>query len=132
MNATIKKGEICVDAADLIDSLDDDGRITVIEMLACHDQIIEGVAAQIVNGWTESMNHGYTTYSPSPSTALDKAKRYLAESASEVAKEQLARLESMATDANKRHSEEQTKRFEAERQVGELQRQLRQYTERTI
>jgi len=130
VKATIKKGEICVDASDLIDSLDDDGRITVIEILACHDQIIEGVAAQIVNGWTESMNHGYTTYSPSPSTALDKAKRYLAESASEVAKEQIERLETMATDANRKASEEADKRFNAEQQVRDLQRQLRQYTER--
>jgi len=101
-------------------------------MLACHDQIIELVAAQIVEGWTEGGNHGYTTFGPSPSTALDKAKRYLAESASTVAKEQLQRLETMASDAMQKQREESDKRFEAESRNRELVRQLRQYEQRTI
>jgi len=130
VNATIKKGEICVDASDLIDSLDDDGRIDIISILACHDQIIESVAQQIVEGWDECGNHGYTTYSPTPSIALDKAKRYLAESASEVAKEEIARLERMATEANRKAREADDKRFEAEDKMRELHRQLSQYTER--
>ena len=130
MKATIEKGRICVDVSDLIDSLDDDGRISIIEILACHDQIIECVAAQIVEGWTEGGNHGYTTYSPSPSTALAKAKRYLAESASTVAKDQLQRLETMAADAVQKARDETAKRIDAEHTIYKLRNDLRRYTQR--
>ena len=130
MKATIERGRICVNASDLIESLDDDGRISIIDMLACHDQIIELVASQIVTGWTESMSHGSTTYSALPSTPLDKAKRYLAESAPVVAKDQWERLESMAAEAVKKASEETGKRIDAEHLVYELRNELRRYTQR--
>ena len=127
MKTEIKKGVLCVDASDLIDSLDDDGRVSIIDMLACHDQIIELVAAQIVEGWTEGGNHGYTTYGPLPSTPLDKAKRYLAESASAAAKEQIERLATMASDALQKERDEFNKRLDAEQQVRDLQSRLRAY-----
>ena len=131
MKATIERGRICVDASDLIDSLDDDGRISIIDMLACHDQIIELVASQIVTGWTESGSHGSTSYSVLPSTPLDKAKRYLAESAPGVAKDQWQRLETMAADAVQKAREETNKRIDAEHTIYELRHKLGQYTHRT-
>lgn len=131
MKATIEKGRICVDASDLIDILDDDGRKEIIENLACHDSIIMLVATQIVEGWTEAGYHGYTTYGPLPSTPLDEAKRYLAKSASDVAKQQIERLETIAVYAEKRHSDEQTLRINAERRISDLQDELRQFRPRS-
>lgn len=127
MKAVIERGRICVDASDLIDSLDDDGRISIIDILACHDQIIELVAAQIVTGRTESGSRGSTTYSPLPSTPLDKAKRYLAESASAIAKDQWQRLETMASNAMEKARDETGKRIDAEHLVYELKAELRGY-----
>ncbi len=130
MKAIIEKGRICVDASGLIDSLDDDGRISIIEMLACHDQIIELVASQIVTGWTESMSCGSTTYSALPCTPLDKAKRYLAESAPGVAKDQWRRLETMAADAVQKAHDETAKRIDAEHRIYELSGEIHRYRNR--
>jgi len=127
LKATIEKGRICFNAADLIDSLDDEGRKEIIELLACHDAIIMLVAMQIVEGWTEAGYHGYTSYGPLPSTPLDKAKRYLAKSASDVAKEHIERLEKSAADAQKQFSDEQTKRIDAEHRIYDLTGELHSY-----
>lgn len=127
METKIAKGLLTVNVSDLIDCLDDEGRKDIIETLACHDSIIALVAEQIVDGWTEAGYHGGITYGPMPHTPLDKAKRYLAKSASDVAKKQIERLETIAVDACKKADEEQTKRLDSERRVYDLQGELRQY-----
>lgn len=115
MDARITEGRLSLNVADLIEKLDDDGRQQVIQTLACQAEVIEAVAQQIVSGWTEAGNHGYTSYGPMPHTALDKARRLVAKSASDNAKAAIERLEQIAVDAEKRACEFQTKLIELER-----------------
>jgi hypothetical protein len=127
MKATIEKGYLKIDAADLIDHLDDAGRAKIIELLSCHDTIIENVAAQIVDGWTEAGSHGGRCFGPLPHTPLDKARRRLAESASEVAKEDIKRLAQQVVDTEKRLSDVRDKFYKAENRISDLLGELRRY-----
>jgi hypothetical protein len=127
MRVTLEKGIIGINAADLVEALNDDDKRQVIETLSCDDAIIAAVASQIVDGWTEAGYHGYTSYSPKPSTALDLAKRYCAEGSSEVAKEQIRRLESMAESAQTELSKERTLLSEAHHRIFQLEDELRAY-----
>lgn len=122
MDAKITEGRLTVNVADLIGQLDDEGRQHVIQTLACQSEVIEAVAEQIVDGWTEAGYHGYISYGPMPHTALDKARRLVAKSAPANAEKAIERLERIAVDAEKRASDLQTRLIELEKKLYERDR----------
>ena len=122
MNAKLIDGRIAVNVADLIESLKDEDKVHIIELLSCDEKIIENVAAQIVDGWTKAGYHSGITYGPMPYTALDKARRLVAKAAPDLRDKAIVRLEEIAVAANKEASEEFSKRLAAERRLEEYKR----------
>lgn len=94
MDAKIIDGRIAVNVSDLVDCLSDEDKDYIIEMLSCNEKVIENVASQIVTGWTEGGSHGFRSFGHTAYNGLDKARRLLAKSASEVSGKEIERLES--------------------------------------
>lgn len=93
-----KKGCALINIYDFIESLyrsaDEATQRDIADSLACLDPVIDHVAAQIVTGYTEFLSSGATDYpaKAEPRDALDRARRYVAENAGEVAKLEIERL----------------------------------------
>ena len=77
---------------DLVQLMTDEDKVDLITSLSCHDAVIDHVAQQIAFGMTEDGSFGSITYSDTPSTPLDKARRLVAENSSDVAKKEIAKL----------------------------------------
>lgn len=120
MDCKLIDGRLTVNVYDLIENLADEDKAHIMETLSCDDKIIENVAAQIVDGWTEAGYHGGITYGPMPHTALDKARRLVAKSAPEVRDKAIERLERIAVEAEKKASDLQTQVFDLERKLDNL------------
>lgn len=88
------KRQLLIDLNWLLDGLSADEKRNVADHLACHNDIIEDVAAQLLTGWTERSSHGAVSCSadPEPATPLDKARRELASRAGEVAVSEIEAL----------------------------------------
>lgn len=129
MKARIEGRYLMVDTDDILGALGADGRAALIETLACQDSIIEHVAAQIVDGMTESGSFAGVTYCPEPCTALDKARRRHAESAGEAAKKEIVRLERIAVDAEARLEEARRAQHDTEAQLSDCRAALRRATQ---
>ena len=117
MDAKLINGHIAVNVADLIDNLNDEDKVHIIELLSCDEKIIENVAAQIVDGWTEAGYHSGITYGPMPYTPLDKARRLVAKSAPDLRDKAIERLEGIAVAAEAKASKLQDEVFELERKL---------------
>ena len=65
------------------------------QCLACQDEIIKHVADQIVDGWTENGSCGSKVcgVNATPSTSLDEQVRRISKQSSEVAKDEISKLE---------------------------------------
>jgi hypothetical protein len=87
-----KEREIVINLQWLLESLTSEQKREIADSLSCMDDIIEDVAAQILDGWTERLSGGARSFSAEASTPLDRARRKLAEGANEVAKEEIADL----------------------------------------
>ncbi len=93
MKTTIEQGEIRISIAELLESVDDDGKRAIADSLACEDGIIKDVADQILSGWTEAGSHGFNDDdSADPHYSLAKARREVALRAGEVAASQIKSL----------------------------------------
>jgi len=79
MEFKVINGEAIFDISELLMSLKGEDRISLIDSLACCDEVIKSVADQIMKGWTELGSHGYRGSAESPHTPLDKVVRYVAE-----------------------------------------------------
>jgi hypothetical protein len=105
---TIKydNGNLVIDLHALLACVDAATRASFIESLACDDEIIRHVTAQILDRWTESVYAGgsLVTAVPAPAssaTPLDTAWREVAKRSSDVAKREIERLEEALGRANK-------------------------------
>lgn len=95
MNTKYKDGKIEFDFNDLLDRMDTEGKLAMIENLACENDIIDHVTAQIIDGWTENGSYGSIscTASENPYFGLDKAWRDVSRKADVVAQREISRLE---------------------------------------
>lgn len=95
MNITYDKGYLKVDIYDICKCLPKEDKLKIIESLACDDDLIRHVTDQIVEGMTENGYYGssYCIPSPEPYLPLDAARRKVAKGSSEVAKNEIERLE---------------------------------------
>jgi hypothetical protein len=95
MKLEIKEGKVIIDAFELLAELTGDEKIALVDSLSCQDEVIKHVSDQIVTGWTELSSHGSRGCSETPHTPLDKAIRYIADNSSELAKQEIQRLEGL-------------------------------------
>ncbi len=86
--------------AELINLMSDEERIEAIVALSCDDAVIKNVADQIINGCTESGNHGWLSGGETPSTPLSVAIRAVASASSELARKEIESLERMVKSKN--------------------------------
>lgn len=91
MKTEFKDGKISFNFSELLDCMTPEEKAELVEQLSCEEQIIDHVASQIVSGYTANVSHGPRScgFELKPSTALDKARRLVVESANEVAKKEL-------------------------------------------
>jgi hypothetical protein len=92
---TYDKGELKIGVWELIEYLPKEKLLEFMETYACHDVIIKHVADQILEGWTENMCCGGTAYPvpANPQYGLDRAIREISKNSSELAKEEIGKLE---------------------------------------
>jgi hypothetical protein len=124
MKTQYAEGRLSFDAGAFLDSLPAEEKLSFIETLACDDAVIKHVADQLLDGWTESGQHGglLCTASPDPQegNALDFQRRRIARRADAVAAKELQRLE----EACGFHSKNYERACE---EIRELRAQLNQY-----
>lgn len=124
MKTSIVKGALHIDMHDLLNSIRDEDKSEMLKHVACDDQVIADVTAQILNGWTEDGWHGPKTFEAQADTvnryayALDKAAREIAKRSGEVAKREIERLEKALSNSEKRRQE-----LEDEKHAGWRQRE---------
>lgn len=93
MEVAIKNNTLSVSIFYLLDQLSTEDKLSFIDTLSCEDDIIHMVADQLVYGYTNNYSRGGSCCDPSELSALDKYRRLIAKSASNIAKEEIERLE---------------------------------------
>jgi hypothetical protein len=80
----------------LMEMLSEDDKLEVADYISCENSVIKNVADQIVEGYTESGSYGSKGYDPITKypSPLEKARRQVANNASEVARYEIDRLTS--------------------------------------
>lgn len=88
------KRQIVIDFQWLLSSLGDDQKRELADSLSCEEAVIEDVAAQLLDGWTERSSHGPKSCGADvePTGALDRARREIANRAGDVARDEIAAL----------------------------------------
>ena len=115
MNVTIEKGKLLVGIGDLLDNISPEDKSELFKHIACDNQVIADVVAQILDGWTEDGWHGEKLVEaesdPAARHAIDRAKRDVAKRSGEVAKAEIERLEkALAAEQKRRRDLEDEKR----------------------
>ena len=102
MKVTLENGHLSINVLALLESLTTEEKRGFVDSLACENDIIEDVAAQIIKGWTEMGSHGYKHGGDAdPTTPLDKAIRAVALAADSVAAKE---VDSLATAMRRQHA----------------------------
>lgn len=96
MQLKYDNGKLSFELVELIECMSDETKHELIEMLACDTKIIEHIAAQILDGWTEGGMRGgrLCGVDDAPSKGLDWAIREVAKRSGDAAKKEIERLES--------------------------------------
>lgn len=113
-----------IDLEQLFDGTHDED---IIDFIATHDVIIDEVAKQIVTGYTSSYSHGGRTWDLRSGTPLDRARRAVADGASEVAKITLAEAQRAVEHAEKSRRDAWDEAAVLRTKVTELRQELRSY-----
>lgn len=104
MKATYEKGHISFSLEDALQSVDAEQIPDLLQSLSCETKVIDYVAQQIINRWTEDGYHGYTGLAhPQQYSGLDKAWRDVAKASGEIAKREIERLEDALSFAEKQY-----------------------------
>jgi hypothetical protein len=91
-------GKLAVDLYDMMSALDGEQKRKLADALACEDEIIADVTAQLLDGWTEAGSRGCMDDSvPEPRSPLEKARRAIALGAGAVAEQQIKSLAARVT-----------------------------------
>lgn len=67
-------------------------RDKALESIACHDDVIQHVMDQVMEGMTVNGCGGWADVKEEPQTAISKARRRIVEGADKVARDEVARL----------------------------------------
>lgn len=104
MTTEYVNGMLQVSLSDILDCMDVAQKKELIESMSCDGQIVEFVAQQIVDKWTENgFYSGVSCIANADAwTGLDRAWRNVAKASGDVAKREIERLE----DALRRSQEE--------------------------
>lgn len=106
MKVKILKEGLCVDIGDLLSNIAPEDKTELFKHIACDDQVITDVVAQILDGWTEDGWHGSklseAVSEPAKWHAIDRAQREIAKRSGEVAKREIERLEKALTASKKK------------------------------
>lgn len=88
------KRQIVIELSWLLSALTGEQKRELVDSLACEEEIIADVSAQLLTGWTERSSHGRKSCGADaePSSAIDKARRELASRSGEVANEEIEKL----------------------------------------
>jgi hypothetical protein len=100
-----QNGHLSLNIYELLSGLTGDALRDLIDGLSCEEQVIANVAEQICGGYTELGSRGGYTLSGTPHTALDKARRKIAEESSAIAREEIERLKRVLASAEELSNE---------------------------
>ena len=95
MKLKYEQGAVSFDLHGLLEMVPADQKRELVESLSCDTDLIDFVAQQIINKWTENGYSGGALCSATdaPAYGLDKAWRDVAKASGEVAKREIERLE---------------------------------------
>lgn len=97
MKTKYADGRLSFDVDEFLNLIPAEEKVSLIETLACSDEILKHVADQLLDGWTESGQHGgilcTASPDPHPGNVLDFQRRRIARGAGEVAAKEIKRLE---------------------------------------
>lgn len=95
MNIELKDGRIHFSLIDAIGHLTDEQKRDAITILACDDAVITMVGQQLVDGMTADGSCGGISCIATATAyhGLDKVRRYVAKAASDIARQEIERLE---------------------------------------
>lgn len=107
MLAKITKDGLCIDLYELFDNVPVELQRELADALACKDAVIEHVAAQIMNGWTEFSSHGCkgTFDGDVHHSPLGTAIRNVSKASGDVAKQCIVDLEATNERVRKERDE---------------------------
>ena len=116
MKMTISDGKLQVDIVEFIDAISQLDRMHVIQALACHQEVIDEVVNQIVDGCTTEGWYGAKGQGGDPQSlfGLDGARMRIAKASSEIAAEEIAAAARRA-DAAEALGDEGWRRYHAMR-----------------
>lgn len=115
MKTRIQKSALVIDINDLLRHISDEDKTELFQHIACDDQVIRDVTAQLLDGWTEAGWHGAKSYEAHADTvnvivpAINAGRREIAKRSGEVAKAEIEALEKTlkASEARVRELEEE-------------------------
>ena len=95
MNADINGGSIQINLIDLFENITVTDKMSLIDCISIDDEVINQVAKQILNDYTDCGSMGYTSAQcrADVKEGLDWARREIAKRSSEVVKKQIEDLE---------------------------------------
>jgi len=101
MDVKIENGSLIIHVGELFDAMDEHDKAEIVEYLACEDDIIRHVMAQVFDGWTENINHGEVSvgHTTNP-TELEKARLAVCEKAEPTLRRELKRMQRIAERAH--------------------------------
>lgn len=117
MKLQYEGGMVSFDLHWLLEMVPAEQKRELVESLSCDTDLIDFVAQQIINKWTENGYHGAALCSAAdaPAYGLDKAWRDVAKASGEVAKREIERLEEALRRSEARCGELLTELAEANR-----------------
>ena len=115
MKTTIQKGALVIDINDLFRNIADEDKTELFQHIACDDQVIRDVTAQLLDGWTDAGWHGAKSHEAHADTvsvivpAINAGRREIAKRSGYVAKAEIEALEKTlkASEARVRELEEE-------------------------
>ena len=95
MRAEYVNGKLQLNLSDILDCMDAEQKKELVESMSCDGQIVQFVAQQIIDKWTENGYYSgvFCVASADAWTGLDKAWRDVAKASGDVAKREIERLE---------------------------------------
>ena len=95
MEAEFKSGVIQIDPCHLFEKMELTQKLELVELLSCDEQIINHVADQIIDRFTENGYGGSVCCSAgaNPVFGIDKAWRRVAKASGDIARREIERLE---------------------------------------
>ena len=107
MEAEFKNGAIQIDPCHLFEEMDLAQKLELVELLSCDEQIINHVADQIIDRFTENGYGGgvFCSAGVNPVSGLDKAWRRAAKASGDIARREIERLEDALKSAKDAYSQ---------------------------